>query len=699
MKKSKKKLPGWVKIFLFVTASVVLWTAFIIAEQQAQNCGGASSGAQNATSVIAHAPTISTQTIEWEIHSYHSPLSAADVAYIYQESQQYTIDDAFAVAQWAQESHDGAAAVPGTDNIGNIVSSNGVGASAAGHIFQRYSSWQAGIDAWFAQTERYIKAGYATDLLTYALRYVDGLTLQEATPAEKTSLQNGYIADIQTIIGRMQKYEAQHSGGSSASSGGSSTQALTLASLIPDNLLPGWAGAGALQAATLIPLEGCTATGGTSTDGTNPMVLAAMQLAAHLEPDENGSFDVWGAGTPSGVLSQNGITWCTDFVASVYQRASGKSFTHYPNATDWLDNPAALQPGFVKVLAGPNSFPQAGDIIVLQDGSAGHVAVAVGVQLPQGGQNGWVLVAQGHATHALEKWTLYPNGTLTPNWGYWTYVPGYIRIPALDPKPPVTSNLNDYPWQGLTSGGDPWGMAYGQCVSYVAWKIYELYGGTQHPPTVPDRGWAPSNASIIPITWNWGDAGSWANSARNAGFLVEHTPQVGDVAQWNYGSDNGQFAVGHVAFVYQVNSDGSIELAQYNLRGDSKFSTLHMTRQGAWDTSNGHGPFFVSWPDNFIHFNTRASAAINSSADAATPQQTYIPGTNNSILPHQQASAHENWWANPPADLMFAEFLAADMAADRQRRAIRAAAALRLPTRAIGRPLWEHNKIVIMTLA
>lgn len=166
---------------------------------------------------------------------------------------------------------------------------------------------------------------------------------------------------------------------------------------------------------------------------------------------------------------------------------------------------------------------------------------------------------------------------------------------------PSTTN---YPWNGLTSssGGDQWGMAYGQCVSFAAWMIYQNFGGTQHPPTIPDADWFPSDGlSKGPVRASWGNAGDWNVSAANAGYQVDGTPHVGAIAQWVNGSDNGQFTVGHVAYVTAVNSDGSIDLAQFNLREDSRYSTLHMTRSGATDTSNGHGAFFVPWPDHFLH--------------------------------------------------------------------------------------------------
>jgi surface antigen len=165
-------------------------------------------------------------------------------------------------------------------------------------------------------------------------------------------------------------------------------------------------------------------------------------------------------------------------------------------------------------------------------------------------------------------------------------------------------STTDYPWTGLTfnNGGDQWGMAYGQCVSYAAWMIYQNFGGSQHPPVIPDAGWFPSDGlSKGPVRFSWGNAGSWNVSAANAGFAVNGTPHAGAIAQWVTGSDGGQFTVGHVAYVTAVYSDGSIDLAQFNLREDSRFSTLHMGRGGATDTSNGHGAFFVPWPDHFLH--------------------------------------------------------------------------------------------------
>ncbi|HEV2371796.1 MAG TPA: CHAP domain-containing protein [Streptosporangiaceae bacterium] len=167
------------------------------------------------------------------------------------------------------------------------------------------------------------------------------------------------------------------------------------------------------------------------------------------------------------------------------------------------------------------------------------------------------------------------------------------------------AGYDDYPAAWKNPARDSFANLWGfnrECVSFAAWKIYENSGGKQVPTgeNVPSD-WATYS---IDVNDNYGDAGNWAAYARSAGVPVNGTPTPGSIAQWNFGSDSGQFPVGHVAYVTAVFPDGSVDLAQYNLRDDGLFSTLHLpAHSGAWDTSNGHSPFWVPWPDNFIHIN------------------------------------------------------------------------------------------------
>jgi surface antigen len=63
-----------------------------------------------------------------------------------------------------------------------------------------------------------------------------------------------------------------------------------------------------------------------------------------------------------------------------------------------------------------------------------------------------------------------------------------------------------------------------------------------------------------PIPSNLGNANTWDNRARAAGYRVDHTPSVGAVFQ----TDAGYF--GHVGVVERINPDGSIVISEMNNR-------------------------------------------------------------------------------------------------------------------------------------
>ncbi|MDO4611720.1 MAG: CHAP domain-containing protein, partial [Candidatus Saccharibacteria bacterium] len=62
----------------------------------------------------------------------------------------------------------------------------------------------------------------------------------------------------------------------------------------------------------------------------------------------------------------------------------------------------------------------------------------------------------------------------------------------------------------------------------------------------------------IPIAW--GNAYSWDDAARRAGYTVNNTPAAGTIGQDNSGT------WGHVFWVESVNADGSINVTEYNNR-------------------------------------------------------------------------------------------------------------------------------------
>ncbi len=86
---------------------------------------------------------------------------------------------------------------------------------------------------------------------------------------------------------------------------------------------------------------------------------------------------------------------------------------------------------------------------------------------------------------------------------------------------------------------DDWGMYSRQCVSYTAWKVYQKNG-------------------YMPYWGGRGNAYEWPGNADAAGIPRGSKPKAGSVGVL-YGGPWG-----HVVWVDSVNSDGTINISQYN---------------------------------------------------------------------------------------------------------------------------------------
>lgn len=117
---------------------------------------------------------------------------------------------------------------------------------------------------------------------------------------------------------------------------------------------------------------------------------------------------------------------------------------------------------------------------------------------------------------------------------------------------------------------DNWGYGFRNCTSYVAEKISQVF-----------------SKSIS----GWGDAYNWAYAATHSPnhYTLDSTPQVGDIAQWNYTKAN---PYGHVAYVYQV-SNGVATFDEYNVAGTGLFTSTY--------TSTNYP---AGAPNNYIHIGT-----------------------------------------------------------------------------------------------
>lgn len=106
---------------------------------------------------------------------------------------------------------------------------------------------------------------------------------------------------------------------------------------------------------------------------------------------------------------------------------------------------------------------------------------------------------------------------------------------------------------------DPWGMYNRECVSYVAWKVFQKNG-------------------YMPYWGGRGNAKDWPSNARGAGIATGSTPKVGSAGVIYAGP------FGHIVWVNSINSNGTINISQYNYGYPSgRYSEAYNVSPSAYD--------------------------------------------------------------------------------------------------------------------
>lgn len=153
----------------------------------------------------------------------------------------------------------------------------------------------------------------------------------------------------------------------------------------------------------------------------------------------------------------------------------------------------------------------------------------------------------------------------------------------------VAPNLDDYPFPGqsachINNGctEDPWRFCEDNCTSWVAWKVNQAQGVTDM--TLEDWEYPFYNYMTSP---RLSHAKNWDTRLAAAGFTVNDNPQRGCIAQWEGASWNYDF--GHVAYVHEVSSNGTITVSEYNYSPLCEYNTRTIS------------PSDSQYPDNFIH--------------------------------------------------------------------------------------------------
>ncbi len=126
-----------------------------------------------------------------------------------------------------------------------------------------------------------------------------------------------------------------------------------------------------------------------------------------------------------------------------------------------------------------------------------------------------------------------------------------------------TGGTGGYPYTGSCGGVDPWLFYKCQCTSYAAWAFLRETGLVFYN-TRPGQGSA----------WNW------PAIARDQGYTVSSSPQVGDIVSWNRGTN---MPYGHVAMVRSVHS-GLIDVEEYNWVAPEAYSYRRNVNPSAYGT-------------------------------------------------------------------------------------------------------------------
>jgi len=146
-----------------------------------------------------------------------------------------------------------------------------------------------------------------------------------------------------------------------------------------------------------------------------------------------------------------------------------------------------------------------------------------------------------------------------------------------------------------------------QCTNYAAFVESKVYG-------------------VATPSYLLGNGGDWAVNAQTHGVLVNSTPSIGAVAEWNAG-DYGMGRDGHVAIVEKVGTNNSyVEISQQNIVTD--------TNGYDWEKIKAGGPAnaWQPWPDHFIHFAGPGIPPSGSpTASLFAPSSSTLPSTGGPL--------------------------------------------------------------------
>lgn len=164
---------------------------------------------------------------------------------------------------------------------------------------------------------------------------------------------------------------------------------------------------------------------------------------------------------------------------------------------------------------------------------------------------------------------------------------------------------------------NPYGGGNGNC-TYTAWQLAYENTGVSLP--------------------GWGNAGTWYDSARNAGYMVSTVPRAQSIAVWSGGSGG----MGHVAYVAQVSGDqiyiqeggysGGYHEGWENAYGQTKnYSWNYLTMIG-YIYLGGTALTKVNLGESFYAFITNAYCNLEATAIDGDIKLKKTTGTGNQVF-------------------------------------------------------------------
>jgi len=164
----------------------------------------------------------------------------------------------------------------------------------------------------------------------------------------------------------------------------------------------------------------------------------------------------------------------------------------------------------------------------------------------------------------------------------------------------LKAQTNSYPFDTPNCCGvwtstcsDPYDFYLYQCTSYVAWKLNQANDETpQISPVFNNNITGDGGGENLSCTFQSGErlshACRWADALQDSGYFVDNTPVPGSIAHWDANPAVPIEAYGHVAYVESINTDGTINISEYNYATSCSYGTRTITATDA---------------DNYIRFN------------------------------------------------------------------------------------------------